>query len=219
MALSNLNLSIKAGSKIGIIGKSGAGKSTFIDVLLGLQTPSKGKILVDGIDIAQNISSWQLQIGYVPQQVYLLDDTIRNNITFSSNSNFDLHRLNKTLNMSRVKDFTENINNGIDTPVGDKGSRLSGGQKQRIGIARALYNDPRIIVFDEATSSLDTENEKKIIEEIFSINSSKTLILVTHRHQVVKNCDNIFLFEDGKIIDQGSYEYLSDKYNFKNMNN
>ena len=219
LALSNLNLNIKAGSKIGIIGKSGAGKSTFIDLILGLLKSTQGEILVDGKNISEDIINWQSQIGYVPQDVYLLDDTIKNNIIFSSNnSEVNLDYLKKILAITRLDELIKNNEKGIETFVGDKGTRLSGGQKQRIGIARALYNNPKVIIFDEATSSLDIGNENKIIEEIFSIDRSKTLILVTHRHQVVKKCDIIFLFDDGKLIDQGSYEFLSKKYNFKNFN-
>jgi len=218
LALSNLNLNIKAGSKIGIIGQSGAGKSTFIDLILGLLKPTNGKILVDGKNISENITSWQSQIGYVPQDVYLLDETIKNNIIFSSNNNeVNLNYLNKILEITRLESLIKDNLNGIETFVGDKGTRLSGGQKQRIGIARALYNNPKVIIFDEATSSLDIDNENKIIEEIFSIDRSKTLILVTHRHQVVKKCDIIFLFDNGKLIDQGSYDYLSNKFNFENF--
>jgi len=218
LALSNLNLNIKAGSKIGIIGQSGAGKSTFIDLILGLLKPTNGKILVDGKNISENITSWQSQIGYVPQDVYLLDETIKNNIIFSSNNNeVNLNYLNKILEITRLESLIKDNLNGIETFVGDKGTRLSGGQKQRIGIARALYNNPKVIIFDEATSSLDIDNENKIIEEIFSIDRSKTLILVTHGHQVVKKCDIIFLFDNGKLIDQGSYDYLSNKFNFENF--
>jgi len=219
LALSNVNLKIEAGSKVGIIGKSGAGKSTFIDLTLGLLEPTKGNILVDNKNILENIIGWQSQIGYVPQDVYLLDDTIKNNITFSSNEKeIDLKKLNKIIITCKLEELIKNSEKGLETIVGDRGARLSGGQKQRIGIARALYNDPKVIIFDEATSSLDIENENKIIEEIFSIDRSKTLILVTHKHQVVKNCDNIFLFDNGKIIDQGPYNFLSEKYNFEKFN-
>jgi len=217
-AIVNLNLSIKPGSKIGIIGKSGAGKSTFIDLILGLIKPTSGKILVDGKDICENIISWQSQIGYVPQDVYLLDDTIKNNIVFSSN-NTDINSdyLKNILATTRLDDLIKNNENGIETYVGEKGTKLSGGQKQRIGIARALYRNPKVIIFDEATSSLDSENENKIIEEIFLISKSKTLILVTHKHQIVKKCDIIYLFDSGKIVDQGSYEFLVKKYNFEKL--
>ena len=218
-ALYNLRIKIKPGSKIGIIGKSGAGKSTFIDISLGLLEPTKGEILLDGVNILEDIIGWQSQIGYVPQDVYLLDDTIKNNITFSSNDKeLDLNNLNKILVTCNLEEFVKNSEKGLDTFVGDRGARISGGQKQRIGIARALYNNPKVIIFDEATSSLDLENENKIIEEIFAIDRSKTLILVTHRHQVVKNCDVVFLFENGEIIDQGTYNYLDQKYNFNKFN-
>ena len=217
-AIVNLNLNIKYGSKIGIIGESGAGKSTFINLILGLIKPTSGKILVDGKNIWENIIGWQSQIGYVPQDVYLLDDTIKNNILFSSNSEeVNLDYLKNILATTRLDDLIKNNVNGIETYVGEKGTKLSGGQKQRIGIARALYRNAKVIIFDEATSSLDSENENKIIEEIFLISKSKTLILVTHKHQIVKKCDIIYFFENGKIIDQGSYEFLAKKYNFENL--
>tara|TARA_B100001142_G_C14340721_1_gene657773 strand:- start:2196 stop:3965 length:1770 start_codon:yes stop_codon:yes gene_type:complete len=220
LALSNLNIEIEAGSKVGIIGKSGSGKSTFIDISLGLLEPSQGEILVDGVNIQENIIGWQSQIGYVPQDVYLLDDTIKNNIIFSSNEKeINLQKLNKIITTCNLDELVKNSDKGLETLVGDRGARLSGGQKQRIGIARALYNNPKVIIFDEATSSLDIENENKIIDEIFTIDRSKTLILVTHRHQVVKNCDIIFLFENGKIIDRGTYEHLSQKHNFQKFSN
>lgn len=218
LAVKNLNLNIKFGAKIGVIGKSGAGKSTFIDLILGLINPSSGKIIIDGEDICENIKSWQTQIGYVPQDVYLLDDTIKNNITFSSNNNVDMNCLNNSIVFSRLDEVIKNSENGIETYVGEKGVRLSGGQKQRIGIARALYKNPSIIIFDEATSSLDSKNEKEIIEEIFSIDTSKTLILVTHKNHVVRKCDIIYLFDNGEIIDQGSYEFLDKKYNLDKFN-
>ena len=213
-ALENLKLNIKAGSKIGIIGNSGAGKSTFVDLILGLLIPTKGVIEVDNKDININLKGWQNLIGYVPQDIYLLDETIQNNIAFGVNEElFEEKKFQKAIKIAQLDKFIEGLKSGKQTMIGNRGVRLSGGQRQRIGIARALYNDKKILVFDEATNSLDLENEKKIIENIFSIDSSKTLFLVTHRHETVKNCDEVLLFNEGKLIDQGKYDYLNKKYN------
>ena len=214
----DLNLLIKPGKKIGFIGNSGGGKSTLIDLLLGLLQPTEGKILVDGIDISENLRSWQKQIGYVPQDVYLLDDTIRKNIAFRfSDTDINSEQLSNVIKIAQLKSVINNLPNGEETIIGNRGIRLSGGQRQRIGIARALYNNPGVLVLDEATSSLDIENEQKIMNEIFSLIQSKTLIIITHRHQTVQNCDNIFLLDNGKLIDQGKYDYLNHKHNLNNF--
>ena len=213
-ALENLTLNIKVGTKIGIIGNSGAGKSTFIDLMLGLLSPKKGKIEADNQDIQNNLRDWQSLIGYVPQDIYLLDETIQNNIAFGVNKDFfNENHFENAVKIAQLDDFIKSLKLGRQTIIGNRGVRLSGGQRQRIGIARALYNNKKILVFDEATNSLDLENEKKIIENIFSLDKNKTLILVTHRHETVKQCDEILLFSDGRLIDQGDYNYLNKKYN------
>lgn len=213
-ALENLNLNIKVGSKIGIIGNSGAGKSTFVDLILGLLLPTDGKIESDTQNIHSNLKEWQSFIGYVPQDIYLLDDTIQNNIAFGVNKDlFDEKKFKNAIKIAQLDHFIDSLKLGKQTMIGNRGVRLSGGQRQRIGIARSLYNNKKILIFDEATNSLDLENEKKIIENIFSLDNTKTLILVTHRHETVKHCDEILLFNDGKLIDQGKYDYLNKKYN------
>ncbi len=213
-AIENLTLNIKVGTKIGIIGNSGAGKSTFIDLILGLLSPKKGKIEADNQDIQNNLRDWQSLIGYVPQDIYLLDETIQNNIAFGVNKDFfNENNFENAVKIAQLDDFIKSLKLGRQTIIGNRGVRLSGGQRQRIGIARALYNNKKILVFDEATNSLDLENEKKIIENIFSLDKNKTLILVTHRHETVKQCDEILLFSDGRLIDQGDYNYLNKKYN------
>ena len=213
----DINLSIKNGKKIGFIGNSGAGKSTLVNLLLGLLQPTNGEILVDGKDISKNLKSWQSQLGYVPQDIYLLDDTIKNNIVFFSNTNLNSDHVSNAIKLAQLEGFINNLPNGKETIVGNIGIRLSGGQKQRIGIARALYHNPSVLVLDEATSSLDIENEQKIMNEIFSLGQSKTLIIITHRHQTVKNCDIVFLLDKGKLIDQGKYDYLNHKYNLNSF--
>ncbi len=199
--LTEINLEILRESKVGIIGSSGAGKSTFINLLLGLLKPSKGNILVDGKNIEENLKTWQSYIGYVPQDIYLLDDSIKNNITLYD-ENIDEHQLKKVLKLTRLEEFVNSLPNGTETYVGERGTRISGGQRQRIGIARALYKDPRIIIFDEATNALDKENENNIMREIQAIDLKKNLIIITHKYDLVKNCNKVFTFDKGRLIQQ-----------------
>jgi len=213
--LQNIFLEIKQGQKIGIIGKSGAGKSTLIDLILGLIKPTKGKILIDNLNLDYNLRDWQKQIGYVPQDIYLLDDTIKNNIAFGLNANdINQEAILKSIELSRLKDYISSLEKKENTVVGNRGIRVSGGQKQRIGIARALYYNPRILILDEATSSLDTFNERKIMEEIYNTTENITLIVVTHRHKSVSNCDKIYLLDNGKIIDEGKFADLEKRHSF-----
>jgi len=213
--LQNISLEIRQGQKIGIIGKSGAGKSTLIDLILGLIKPTKGKILIDDSNLDCNLRDWQKQIGYVPQDIYLLDDTIRNNIAFGLNTN-DINRelILKSIELSRLKDYINSLEKKENTVVGNRGIKVSGGQKQRIGIARALYHNPKILILDEATSSLDTFNERKIMEEIYNTAENITLIIVTHRHKSVSNCDKIYLLDSGKIIDEGKFADIEKRHSF-----
>ena len=213
--LKNIFLEIKQGQKIGIIGKSGSGKSTLIDLILGLIKPTNGNIFVDDTNLNDNLRDWQKQIGYVPQDIYLLDDTIRNNIAFGLNTNdINQEAILKSIELSRLKDYVSSLEKKENTVVGNRGIRISGGQKQRIGIARALYHNPKILILDEATSSLDTINEKKIMEEIYNTAENITLIVVTHRHRSVSNCDKIYLLDNGKIIDEGKFTDLEKRHSF-----
>jgi ATP-binding cassette subfamily C protein len=213
--LQNISLEIRQGQKIGIIGKSGAGKSTLIDLILGLIKPTKGNIFIDGLILNENLEPWQKLIGYVPQDIYLLDDTIRNNIAFGlSESDISQEAILKSIELSRLKDYVSSLEKKENTVVGNRGIKVSGGQKQRIGIARALYHNPRILILDEATSSLDTINERRIIEEINDIAENITLIIVTHRHKSVSNCDKIYLLDNGKIIDEGKFTDLEKRHSF-----
>jgi ATP-binding cassette subfamily C protein len=213
--LQNISLEIRRGQKVGIIGKSGAGKSTLVDLILGLIKPTKGKIMMDDSNLDYNLRDWQKQIGYVPQDIYLLDDTIRNNIAFGLNANdINQEAILKSIELSRLKDYVSSHEKKENAVVGDRGIKVSGGQKQRIGIARALYHNPRIIILDEATSSLDTINERKIMEEIYNTAENRTLIVVTHRHKSVSNCDKIYLLDNGKIIDEGKFTDLEKRHSF-----
>ena len=211
--LQNISLEIRQGQKIGIIGKSGSGKSTLIDLILGLIKPTKGKILMDDSNLDYDMENWQKQIGYVPQDIYLLDDTIRNNIAFGLITNdINQEAILKSIELSRLKDYVSSLEEKENTVVGNRGIKVSGGQKQRIGIARALYHNPKILILDEATSSLDTINERKIMEEIYNIAENITLIIVTHRHKSVSNCDKIYLLDNGKIIDEGKLADLEKRH-------
>ena len=212
-------MSIKKGTRVGIIGKSGSGKSTLVDIILGLLEPEKGEILVDGINIKDNKHSWQSYIGYIPQDIYLLDDTIKNNITFGIDKN-DINKklLYESIKIAQLEKFVESSKNKLDTVVGNRGIKISGGEKQRIGIARALYNNPEILIFDEATSALDVDNENKILDEIYEGIGNKTLIVISHRNNTVKYCDLIYVMEQGKIIDQGSYAKIMEKHQYLKEN-
>ena len=213
--LQNISLEIKPGQKIGFIGKSGAGKSTLIDLILGLIKPTKGDIFVDGLILNENLKPWQKLIGYVPQDIYLLDDTIKNNIAFGLNTNdINQEEILKSIESSRLKDYVSSLEKKENTVIGNRGIRVSGGQKQRIGIARALYHGPRILILDEATSSLDTINERIIMEEIYNTAENITLIIVTHRHKSVSRCDKVYLLDNGKIIDEGKYADLEKRHSF-----
>ena len=206
--LKKLNLNFLRGQSIGIIGKSGEGKSTFIDVLLKLLPTESGKILIDNIDIGKNILSWRKQIGYVPQEIYLLDDTLKKNIALGvKDEDIDEIKLKKSIRLSQLTGFISSLPEGVNTKVGERGAQISGGQSQRIGIARALYNDPSIILFDEATSSLDTNTESEVMASIDSLKGKKSIILITHRISTLKNCDIIYKLHNG-FLTEVTYENI-----------
>jgi len=200
LALENVNLNIKKGEIIAIIGSSGSGKTTLINLILGFISPNKGEIKVDNKNIINNLESWQSKLGYVPQDVYLMDETLRENIAFGvleDNVNHDL--INEVVKKSRLEDFINNLPDKLESNVGNVGSKISGGQRQRIGIARSLYTEPEILILDEATNSLDIENENKIIDEIFENKSDKTIIIISHRHNNLHRFDKIYKIENGKV--------------------
>ena len=203
--LSEISMTIKKGNFIGIIGETGSGKSTLINLFTGLLRPSEGKIEVDELNIFSNLSEWHKKIGYVPQSIYLTDDTVRKNIAFGLRENdIDDDLIKQAVEKASLSEFLKNLPNGLDTIVGEKGIRISGGQQQRIGIARALYRNPEILILDEATSSLDNLTEKKIMDSIHFLKRKKTLIVVTHRLSTVNKCDKIYFINKGKITKQGS---------------
>ena len=196
----NLNINIYKGSKIGITGPSGTGKSTFLDLLMGLLPIQNGTILVDNKSIENQENGWQKNIGCVPQDVFITDDTLKKNIAFGlDDETIDEKKLFTSIELAGLKRFTENLDLKEETVIGERGSRVSGGQKQRIGIARALYNDPEILILDEATNALDELTEKKIIDEIFSKSKDRTIIFVSHNHKNLENCDHIYKIENKSL--------------------
>jgi ATP-binding cassette, subfamily B, bacterial PglK len=201
--INGISIKIKKGSSIGIIGKSGAGKSTLVDILLGLLTPSKGEILVDGLDINKDLRAWKNLIGYVPQHISLLDDTLLNNITFGlSDFEIDIKSVNRAIKAAHLEPFIKTLPEGLETIIGESGVKLSGGQRQRIGVARALYHDPSILVLDEATSALDSETEHKVMDSIYSLSKEKTVIIIAHRISTLEKCDTLYSVAEGKVIQE-----------------
>ena len=212
-ALNDLSFAIRKGETVGVIGPSGAGKSTLVDLLLGLLRPDNGRLLVDGVDAFAAIRAWRANIGYVPQSIYLLDDTIRRNVAFGvPDAEIDPARLDRVLALARLDSFIAGLPEGIETRVGEGGSRLSGGQRQRIGIARALYRDPPILLFDEATSALDGETERGIIAAIDSLKGERTMIIVAHRLSTLAGCDRILMLADGRVADDGAFAEMAERH-------
>lgn len=212
ITLQNINLSVTRGESIGFVGHSGSGKSTLIDIILGLLQPASGRLSADGREISGNVTWWQRQIGYVPQEIYLIDDTFRRNIAFGiPDDEIDGDRLDNAIRLAHLTGVVDNLGNGLDTIIGENGIRLSGGQRQRIGIARALYRDPNVLIFDEATSSLDTDAEKEISRAINNLASSKTILIIAHRLSTVKNCDRLVFLSGGTITDVGTFAELMER--------
>lgn len=205
-------LKIQKGQTIALIGESGAGKTTMADIILGLLMPQYGKIKADGMDIFENIDLWHKNIGYIPQTIYLSDDTIRNNVAFGVyEEEIDEAAVAEALKKAQLYEFVEGLSNGVDTVVGDRGVRLSGGQRQRIGIARALYHDPEILVLDEATSALDNETEAAVMTAIDSLRKEKTMIIIAHRLTTIQNADLIFEIVGGKAEVRTREQVVGDK--------
>jgi ABC-type multidrug transport system fused ATPase/permease subunit len=204
--LHRVTMNIPSGSAVGIIGSSGAGKSTLADMILGLLRPTQGSVLVDGADISENLAGWQRLIGYVPQSIYLSDNTIRNNVAFGiPEAHIDDKAIARAIRAAQLDGFVATLPDGVNTFVGERGVRLSGGQRQRIGIARALYHDPQLLVLDEATSALDTETEAGVMEAVNALHGAKTLIVVAHRLSTISNCDRIYRLERGRVAKVGTF--------------
>tara|TARA_B100000073_G_C23692961_1_gene557189 strand:+ start:397 stop:1491 length:1095 start_codon:yes stop_codon:yes gene_type:complete len=199
--LSNINLNINCGDKIGIRGETGSGKTTLINLIIGLLQDYEGKIELNNQDLENNLFNLQNKIGYVPQSVYLADETILFNITLDQEKNVDHQKLSKILSLVELTDFINNLPENLNTVIGERGGKLSGGQCQRIGIARALYRDPSIIVFDEATSALDEQTENKILNKLFQNSSDKTVIIISHRKNSFVYCDKIYEIKNKNLIE------------------
>lgn len=193
-------LTVPIGAAVGVVGTTGAGKSTIVDILLGLLKVREGEVCADGVDIRENYRGWLRNIGYIPQMIFMLDDTIRNNIAFGIDKDeIDEDKVWEVLREAQLDAFVRSLPEGLDTGIGERGIRLSGGQRQRISIARALYHDPEVLVLDEATSALDNDTEKAIMDSINKLHGKKTLIIIAHRLQTIEQCDIVYRVENGKV--------------------
>ena len=218
--IKDLNLDITHNTTVGLVGATGSGKTTLVDILLGLLTPETGIITVDGVQLnKKNISAWQKNLGYVPQTIYLTDDTVERNIAFAvPEEELDREQVKKAAEMANLDQFVLTLPEQYQTIVGERGVRLSGGQRQRIGIARALYHNPTVLVLDEATSALDGITENAIMDAINNLSHKKTIIMIAHRLSTVKECDVIHMMRNGEIIESGTYKYLvSENEEFQKM--
>jgi ABC-type bacteriocin/lantibiotic exporter with double-glycine peptidase domain len=206
-AIEQINLTLQKGESIALIGKSGSGKTTLVDVILGLLEPQQGDILVDGISVYDNLRAWQNLVGYIPQSIFLTDESIEQNIAFGiPELEIDPDRLAQAIHSAQLEELIQQLPQGVKTLVGERGVRLSGGQRQRIGIARALYHEREILVLDEATSALDNETEKLVTESIQSLAGQKTMIIIAHRLSTVEHCDRLYVLEKGHIVRSGTYQ-------------
>ena len=217
-ALRHVHLTLRPGESLGIVGETGAGKSTLVDVLLGLLRPTSGRVLLDGDDLAGRERAWQRLVGYVPQDPYLLDDTVRRNIAFGvPDSGIDEHRLARAASLAHLDEVIRQLPDGYDTTLGERGTRLSGGQRQRVAIARALYADPAVLVFDEATAALDNQTEREVTAAIAALHGERTLIVIAHRLSTVQACDRLIFLQDGRVAAVGTYRELLGNPVFRSM--
>ncbi len=208
-ALFDINLCIRPGQSVALVGPSGAGKTTLANLILGLLEAEQGRILADGVDIRGNLPGWQRQLGYIPQDSYLLDDTLRRNVAFGVRDDAIRDEdVWKALELAQLSQFVAATPDGLDAMVGERGVRISGGQRQRIGIARALYHDPKLLVLDEATSALDQETERELQAAIFALLGAKTMIVIAHRLSTIRHCDIIHVLDKGRITGSGTYQEL-----------
>jgi ATP-binding cassette, subfamily B, bacterial PglK len=212
-ALTQLNLEIPIGKVIGLVGFSGSGKSTAIDILLGLIKPQKGQLLIDGRPLtSEQTRAWQNNLGFVPQSIFLSDASIMENIAFGFPvTEINSERILKVAKLAHLERFIEELPDGLNTIVGERGVQLSGGQRQRIGIARALYCDVNVLVLDEATSALDGITESQVMDAIYDFSGRKTILIIAHRITTVKKCDIIYFMKQGKVVDSGPYSELVER--------
>ena len=212
LVLADINLKIYSGEAVGFVGQSGSGKSTLIDIMLGLLAPLSGSVVVNGQEVSGIESDWQKTIGYIPQTIFLMDDSLRRNIAIGiADAEIDEVAIVEALKSAQLEDFVASLPDGIDTVVGERGVRLSGGQRQRIGIARALYHRPSVLVLDEATSSLDTETEHGVMQAVQALQGDKTVIIVAHRLSTVEYCDRLYRLDAGRIVDEGTFDEVMNR--------
>ena len=217
-AIRHVYLKVRPGESLGIVGATGSGKSTLVSLLLGLLHPTSGRILLDDVPLAGHERAWQRLIGYVPQDPYLLDDTLRRNIAFGvSDATIDDQRVARACTLAQLDELIRQLPQGMDTLLGEDGARLSGGQRQRVAIARALYNDPAVLVFDEATAALDNYTEREVTKAITALHGTRTVIVIAHRLSTVQGCDRLIFLQDGRIAASGSYDELLRNPNFRAM--
>jgi len=208
-ALEDVTVSFNSGESIGFIGSSGAGKTTIVDVILGLLEPYKGDIFYNGNDLKDEITNWRSQVAYIPQEIFLIDDTLRSNVCLGVPDNeIDEDHFHESLRQTRLTELLEQLPQGVNTILGERGVSLSGGQRQRVALARAFYHQRNVLVMDEATSALDNEAETEIVEEIKRLKGKKTFIVIAHRLETIKHCDRIYRLEKGKIVEYGTYQQV-----------
>lgn len=218
LALDRVSLTIRRGQSVGIVGVTGAGKSTLVDLLLGLLTPTAGQVLVDGEPLAGRERAWQRQIGYVSQEVYLLDDSLRRNIAFGiPDGGIDEARLATAIALARLDDVVAALPQKLETVIGEDGARLSGGQRQRVAIARALYHDPPVLFFDEATAALDNQTEREVTAAMAAVHGTRTVIAIAHRLSTVKACDQLIYLHEGRVAGIGTFEQLMREPGFRQL--
>jgi ATP-binding cassette, subfamily B, bacterial PglK len=218
-SLADINISVNRGSTVGFVGSTGSGKTTLVDIILGLLEPGEGQVKVDGKNIQEDLSGWQKNIGYIPQTIYLLDDSIRNNIALGIESQtIEDDRIRQAMDAAQITEFVQRLPDGEHTVIGEQGVRLSGGQRQRIGIARAIYHDPDILIMDEATSSLDNATEQYVMRAIEEMKGKRTILMIAHRLTTVENCDVLYFLKNGRIESSGTYaELQAANIDFSNM--
>ena len=206
-AINNISLKIKSGDSIGLVGLSGSGKSTLVDILLGLLEVDKGGIFYNNKPLSECLLQWQAQVAYLPQEIFLMDNTLKNNIALGVEDDcIDLDRLNLAIKKAKIKELVSQLPHGVNTSVGEGGVRLSGGQRQRVALARAFYYNKSVLVMDESTSALDYETEREIVNEIKQLKGRVTLIVIAHRLSTIEHCDRVYRLDDGRIIENNNFK-------------